>query len=228
MRYIIALEGLPNRGKSSTFRILYEKLLTNNYRPVRRKRSNSDDFSIVFYKFGIAIGITSYGDTPDLILMKLNIFVEANCIILLCACRGNDATKQTVENFPDSTKEFILKTEEMDEVKQGAANEKDAEKLLNQIENMVNEKTLFIQDKIQTYLGEKNGWKTYISEKNNDIDDATLGSISDVTLSGFDNGKYYFDVQIIYDLPENSGKQSDSNGFVTFDENWNITEHGTV
>ena len=134
MKHIIALQGNPNTGKSTTIAICYDKMIENGYTPLRKRRSDSYDFSVIFLKGNLKIGITSYGDTPTLILLKVNIFIQAGCDIIICACRGNDSTKETVENIPVYTKDFVIKTEIKDESLHKVSNERDAGILFKKIE----------------------------------------------------------------------------------------------
>jgi hypothetical protein len=142
MKAIIALRGRGNSGKSETIRILHDLLLQNGYAQVRSDfRTDGNDFITVFSKSEYLIGITSSGDTYDLVHDKLNELINDGCEICVCACRTYDrvppGTNAAILEFDNFANQFIEKTLDENINTQTATNRTDAQRLLSEIENLI-------------------------------------------------------------------------------------------
>lgn len=138
MPTIIALRGIGNTGKSSTIRILYDLLLENGFQQVNYI-DYGRDFSAIFSNNGQLIGITSSGDTYDLVHGRLQDLVNENCSICVCACRTYDrvppGTNAAILEFENYENQFVEKTIDYNDATQAATNTENAQQLLNCINN---------------------------------------------------------------------------------------------
>lgn len=132
---IIALQGVANSGKTTTIKLLDQKLIKEGYTPIAGKRiGGAGDFSDVYRSpKGKIIGITSTGDTHDMVRSNLERLIKENCEIIICACRSYDrmppGTVAAVQGFPSHPVTFIQKTRTNDSKKYGAVNQADANTL---------------------------------------------------------------------------------------------------
>lgn len=142
MKIIIALRGKANSGKSQTVKILHNVLSENDFELVRSNlRNDTGDFIAIFKKNGKLIGITSCGDLYDLVFERLEELINEGCKICVCACRTYDrvppGTNAAVTSFPGYEHQFIEKTLEDKEDSQESINRKDARKLFDIIERLL-------------------------------------------------------------------------------------------
>ena len=141
MKTIIALKGKANSGKTTTITILHDRLLDNGYELKISDINEKVDFSSVFTKNNKIVGITSSGDTYDIVYNKLTELIKNNCIICVCACRTKDlfghGTNAAINEFTEYEHQFINKTIGNTEEYQKQNNNSDATNLLNIIENLV-------------------------------------------------------------------------------------------
>jgi hypothetical protein len=138
MATIIALRGRGNSGKSQTIRLLHGLLLGNGYQLVRSNLGTHVDFTAVFKKKGKLIGITSAGDTFDLVRGRLQELINDGCEICVCACRTHDrdghGTNAAIDTFTNYEKHYFDKTISDDH---GQANHADAQRILDEIERLI-------------------------------------------------------------------------------------------
>ena len=142
MNTIIALRGKGNSGKSTAIRLLYDLILQNGYQLVSSNLNViGGDFVAVFSKNGKLIGVTSSGDTYDLVHERLQDLENANCNICICACRTFDrippGTNSAVIEFTNYNNQFVEKTLDIDATTQRTTNMNDAGRLLSLINSMV-------------------------------------------------------------------------------------------
>lgn len=139
MNKIIALRGRGGSGKSSTIKYLYNILIDKKgFKQIEgRSPQIKGDFTAILSKDGIVIGLTSLGDTYNLVYDKLKFLVDNKCLICISACRTFDkkqpGTNAAVESFKSYEYEYIEKTINNDEYSQAKTNEKDAERILDAI-----------------------------------------------------------------------------------------------
>ncbi|MDX2189565.1 MAG: hypothetical protein SFY32_06860 [Bacteroidota bacterium] len=99
------------------------------------------DFWSIFSQNGILIGITSSGDTYDLVHDNLKYFIDEGCIICVCACRTYDrippGTNAAIFEFTDYSNIFIEKTISANPENEVETNNIDAEKLLIQLNEIL-------------------------------------------------------------------------------------------
>ena len=142
MNTIIALRGRGNSGKSSTIRLLYNLLLLNRYQLISSNfNATGGDYIAVFSKNGKLIGVTSSGDTYDLVHDRLEELVNSNCNICVCACRTFDrippGTNAAIIEFTNYTNQFVEKTVDDSDATQATTNMNDARNLLSIINGII-------------------------------------------------------------------------------------------
>jgi hypothetical protein len=146
MNTIIALKGRSNSGKSRTIRLLHNLLLLqNDYRLVhstlRDERDERRDFNSTFSKEDKLIGLTSWGDTYDLVHSHLQELLNENCNVCVCACRTYDrvppGTNAAIREFQNYQAQFIEKTIDRNVATQNETNTQDAHLLLTAINRAI-------------------------------------------------------------------------------------------
>lgn len=135
---IIALQGRGNSGKTTTIKMLPDILLANGFKQVPNKMKNyGGDFLNIFQDGNKKIGITSSGDTFDLVKKRLNDLIIENCDVCICACRTADrippGTIAATKNFPNYTTEYVAKSYANGTTGQLQANQDDSQVLFSRI-----------------------------------------------------------------------------------------------
>lgn len=118
MSKIIALQGPGDSGKTTTIKLLPEILERNGYKQEPggyKLHGPNGDFSDVFKKGAIRVGVTSQGDNYKLVFSKLTRLIsEFKCDICICACRTKDrkppGSVAAVHSFPNHKPQFVKKT----------------------------------------------------------------------------------------------------------------------
>tara|TARA_B100000508_G_C11465630_1_gene282066 strand:- start:15472 stop:15891 length:420 start_codon:yes stop_codon:yes gene_type:complete len=128
---IIALRGRGCSGKTTTINMLPAILTSNGYTQVPNMYQNyGSDFLDVYEKGNTRVGLTSSGDTFDLVNDRLTELVGHGCQICICACRTYDrvppGTIAATQNFPGYQNECVDKTYANSADNQIIANQKDA------------------------------------------------------------------------------------------------------
>ena len=136
MNTIIALRGRANSGKSTTIGLLFGLLGQNGYQPEWRNTAGRD-FIAVFTKNGQRIGVTSSGDTYDLVHDRLEELVNDNCSICVCACRTRGGTNEAIIEFTNYSNQFEKKMIDENGTTQATTNMNDAKKILSIIDSMI-------------------------------------------------------------------------------------------
>jgi len=111
MGRIIALSGRGNSGKSTTIKMLPDTLIANGYSQVPGMLKNyGGDIMDVFIKGKVKVGITSSGDTYDLVNNRLQDLVKIDCDVCICACRTWGGTHYAINSIAGYTAQFQPKT----------------------------------------------------------------------------------------------------------------------
>lgn len=115
MSRIIALQGRAGSGKTTTINLLPNILVAHGFRQVPGMyQPHGSDFLDVYEDGKIRVGVTSSGDTFDLVHDRLADLVTAKCDVCICACRTSDrvppGTIAAVQSFPGYTSQFLPKT----------------------------------------------------------------------------------------------------------------------
>ena len=99
-KYVFALYGLANVGKSTTLNKVFA-LLTKAYptAPVQPLNPPGIDITMVIKVNGIFVGIESQGDPNSRLAKSIELFKKANCNIIACATRTKGGTVTTVKNL---------------------------------------------------------------------------------------------------------------------------------
>jgi hypothetical protein len=142
MNIIFALRGRGSSGKTTTIRLLHELLIQNNYQILSTTfNSQGGDFRTVFIKNDKKIGITSVGDTFDLVHDNLRSLIDDSCTICVCACRTYDrsgqGTNAAIDSFTNFQKQYINKTIATSVAQEQVANQNDAQILFKRIDALV-------------------------------------------------------------------------------------------
>jgi hypothetical protein len=134
MSRIIALKGRGNSGKTTTINMLPNILLANGYSRVAGMfQQHGSDFLDVFENGKQRVGVTSSGDTYDLVHDRLTYLVNAKCDICVCACRISGGTHTAIYNFTGYTSHFEQKTYTATPAQEPIVNMADANKLFSLI-----------------------------------------------------------------------------------------------
>lgn len=135
---LISLRGRGNSGKTTTVTQLHSLMIESGYLQVPGQYSSRVDFTDILAKNGKLIGITSYGDTEDAIRERLIRFNEANCDIMICACRSDGGSLRAVTNtLSDIEIRLIPKTIVQRINIRETTNLCDAMRLLSIVENVI-------------------------------------------------------------------------------------------
>ena len=138
MKKIIALQGDKDTGKSETIGILLDEMRNNRYTVVQdKKRKNSHDFFVILMKNGKKIGLSTYGDIKRMIIEKIEIFIQFECDIIICACHRKGKTVEAIKGVKGYTPEFVSKSVAQIVSQQARLNQQDAEVLFNKVENLL-------------------------------------------------------------------------------------------
>jgi len=136
---IISLQGKADSGKTTTIKMLETIMLQNNYTAIPGKREGrGKDFLDIFLDSNRKkVGVTSSGDTYDLVTDKLQTLVSEKCDVCICACRTFDrkppGTVAATKQFPKYTNEYVKKTVSPTKAQQPIDNSKDANILFSKI-----------------------------------------------------------------------------------------------
>lgn len=119
---IIALQGPQNSGKTTAINELYDLLIKDSstymleedkfsFYQEQKKQPLAKDFFAIFKRGDITIGVSSYGDTSELIERSFDYFKKQNCDVSITACLTSGRTYNSVINF-DQKAHFIRKYKE--------------------------------------------------------------------------------------------------------------------
>lgn len=134
MSRIIALKGRGNSGKTTTIHLLPDILLTNGYSRVARMYQNhGSDFLDVFENGKQRVGVTSSGDTYDLVHDRLTDLVNAKCNVCVCACRTSGGTHTAIYDLKGYTSHFEQKTYAANPAQEPIVNATDVNKIFSLI-----------------------------------------------------------------------------------------------
>jgi hypothetical protein len=144
MKVIIALRGKNNSGKTSSFRILAEKMIREGFNLglgnylEKREKIRGLDFWQIFEKNDTIIGLVSSGDKSEDVMKFLEALDKGHgCTLILCACRSYGGTVQAVESKEGFQKIFEYKERESDERQQRLADEATANMLLQRVYSLI-------------------------------------------------------------------------------------------
>ena len=99
---IIANFGEGDTGKSDSIKRVYEKLMNV-------KEDRKDICEVVTIN-GVKIGIASDGDTQAIVRDNLNFLTDADCQIILTACRSNHDSVVLLNEYKNEYKYRIWRT----------------------------------------------------------------------------------------------------------------------
>lgn len=101
-KIIIADYGAGNLGKTSSLRVVFEKLKTTYPGARIEKYTDTGDIRAVFHlKEGIRIGMETQGDPRSRMPGSMDLFVQEACDIIITACRTKGDTIQKVYELRD-------------------------------------------------------------------------------------------------------------------------------
>lgn len=139
----IVLKGRGNSGKSTTLTKLYFRLLENEVFSLLETNftKSGSDFRAVFEIWDLKIGITTKGDTYDIVTDDLGWFQIEKVDVCICACRTKDMTDKgtntAVREYADSPPLYIWKTVADTEEDFEKANTKDSERIFTELDKLL-------------------------------------------------------------------------------------------
>lgn len=96
---LLVLKGKGNSGKTTTIKNLYLTIIQAGGEPLQILSGDpvaeAGDFTVQLRLGALVIGITSAGDTYDLVSNHLNQLLDASCDYFVCACRSFDRGRGT-------------------------------------------------------------------------------------------------------------------------------------
>ncbi len=141
----IALRGRGGIGKTTTINMLADMLVTRGWiRESRELHGNGVDITYVYVGTdGVRLGVASAGDNFNEVDRSLRILFNANCTVVVCACRTRDmpdangvvqGTHFAMRQFTNDIR-FVVKTivERDSEEQRQRANDSDVDRLLQLI-----------------------------------------------------------------------------------------------
>ncbi|MBF2707468.1 hypothetical protein [Flavobacterium soyangense] len=141
MNTIIGLRGKGGSGKTTTIGKLFELLEKNGYEIQSSSFGKIGiDFKAILIKKNIKIGLSSWGDSYDLVFNALKELMDDECMICVCACRTydriNPGTNAAITQFTNYKHKFIEKTVANNTITIDEASSKDADVLFAEIEKL--------------------------------------------------------------------------------------------
>lgn len=134
MSRIIALKGRGNSGKTTTIKLLPNILFAHGYSRVAGMfQQHGSDFLDIFENGKHRVGVTSSGDSYDLVHDRLTDLVNAKCDVCVCACRTSGGTHTAIYDFTGYTSHFESKTYATSPAQEPTVNASDANKLFSLI-----------------------------------------------------------------------------------------------
>ena len=158
---IIALRGQDNTGKTTTLKIVFEKLKAQGFQPMNdfEEDLENGDFLWVLEKDGRKVGLVTQGDYAVKgysVKNHLRKLESAGCDTAICACTTGEG-KSRIQRSIDAyvVHDYVDKTQGTDELSCDQANEEDANKVM----------TLFNRKKVLlVLLDEYSDWEgTFLS-----------------------------------------------------------------
>lgn len=99
MSNIYALQGKGNSGKTETIKNVFQSLQVKYPSAVMNVLSNNTiDIKVIININGTKVGIESQGDPNSRLQQSLQDFSNANCDIIICACRTSGMTVQWINS----------------------------------------------------------------------------------------------------------------------------------
>lgn len=134
---IIALRGPSNTGKTTTLKIVFEKLKAQGFQPMKDLEEDlgNGDFLWVLEKDGRKVGLVTQGDyvrKEYSVKNHLSKLESAGCDTAICACTTGKS-KLGIQCSIDAyaIHDYVDKTQETDEALFSEANEADANKVMD-------------------------------------------------------------------------------------------------
>lgn len=150
---LLALKGKYESGKTTTIRLFYHTLMEKGFKLEKLLHGNPEnpnekgDFAAILIRGDTRIGITSVGDTFDLLAGRLAELHDHKCNIYICACRSFDRGRGTNAAIAEFSERYhcrvlsLAKERVQDVDKQQAANLADTQTLWDMLlENGIAEK----------------------------------------------------------------------------------------
>ena len=133
---IIALRGPDDTGKTTTLKIVFEKLKAQGFQPMKdfEEDLGNGDFLWVLEKDGRKVGLVTQGDYARKeysVKNHLSKLESAGCDTAICACTTGEG-KSRIQRSIDAYEihDYVDKTQGTDELSCDQANEEDAKKVM--------------------------------------------------------------------------------------------------
>jgi hypothetical protein len=100
MKKIITVKGKAGVGKTTSIKKIYEWIISNYaYKIISPNTWGGVDIKTIIEVDGFKIGICSAGDDGPTVKEYMNEFEQAECDIIICACRTKGKTFQTIQSY---------------------------------------------------------------------------------------------------------------------------------
>lgn len=136
---IIGLRGPSNTGKTTTLKIVFEKLKAQGFQPMKDLEEDlgNGDFLWVLEKDGRKVGLVTQGDyaiESNSVKKHLSKLESAGCDTAICACTTDGESKLGIQRSIDAyaIHDYVDKTKGTDKLSCDQANEEVANKVMTQ------------------------------------------------------------------------------------------------
>ncbi len=109
MKTILALQGRGKTGKTTTIRLLRNKLIRRGFVSIYPLFRNTNDFVDILQRGRVKVGVTTQGDLYRIIKTNLNILESYDCDVMICACRTKGRTINAVTEYKKYERTIIPK-----------------------------------------------------------------------------------------------------------------------
>lgn len=142
---IIALSGVYDSGKTSTIRLVRDKIVSDLGGKVLvgelpNEFHGKGDIKVVIEIEGFKIGIESQGDPTSRQKYSVTEFIKINCDIIITSCRSYGGTKDFIKSHNDTHEVIILDKYRTEQTQEDQDNEKYRDQIVEILQDYLRRK----------------------------------------------------------------------------------------